>query len=413
MKLSDLLAETDAEELERLLHEHARADDQLSRPQRLSTLEGVLRSHRFLQEFLINRQPPAFAIITQLLDAPDFSLPTSGFREVVMTETSRLCQAVNSKAIMARDNSLQVYRRVLYQARSNDMLIDASEAALLSVLRHELGIPQVGHFLIEHHADLQEFWGQDQAFVRELHALRSAGLVYVRDGRTLIPDDLVQVVRNVLGLDMSTSSARRLYGYLSSQDLQEALQAIDAPTSGSKDDRIERLVQHMAQPRVILRLRGIGLDRLRDVCRDIGANVSGAKDELVDRIVGHVAAGRDIRREPEPPPPIDEPRQLTQSAFEALFSKLRGHELMTILGEFDLRRTGTKEQQVSTLWESRRAEMTLLTALSSSDLEGYLRRLDLKPTGTKGERIQRALEHFATSREAPISNSDDDGMSKD
>lgn len=394
MRLADLLAETSIEDLERLAHEHARADEDLSRPQLLGTIEGVLRSHRFLQEFLMNRQPPTFALITLLLDAPAYALPTSGFREAVMAETDRLCAGIDSRQILARDDQLRVYRKVLYQARANDMLIDGSEAAMLGVLRQELDIPQVDHFLIEHHADLREFWKQDQAFVRELHALRSAGLVYVREGKTFLPEDLVQVIRNVLGVDMSATSARRLYGYLSNHELHEALAAIDAPTSGSKDERTERLVAHMTQPRAILRLRAVGLDRLREVCRAIGANVSGAKDDLVDRIVAHVAAGRDIRKEPEPPPPIQEPRRLDEERFALLFSRLRGYELVAVLGQFELRRSGSKEAQVRALWDAHRSEETLLGALSSADLEGLLRRLDLKTSGSKVDRMHRLVEHF-------------------
>lgn len=394
MRLADLLAESSLDDLERLAHEHARADEQLSRPQLLGTIEGVLRSHRFLQEFLMNRQPPTFAVMTLLLDAPEYALPMSGFREAVLAETGRLCHAIDTREILARDDQLRVYRKVLYQARANDMLIDGSEAAMLGVLRQELEIPQVEHFLIEHHADLREFWKQDQAFVRELHALRSAGLVYVRDGKTLLPEDLAQVIRNVLGVDMSATSARRLYGYLSNHELHEALGAINAPTSGSKEERIERLVAHMTQPRVILRLRAIGLDRLREICRAVGANVSGVKDDLVDRIVAHVAAGRDIRQEPEPPPPIQEPRRLDEERFALLFSRLRGYELVAVLGQFELRRGGAKDVQVHTLWEAHRSEETLLDALASADLEGLLRRLDLKTSGSKADRIQRLVEHF-------------------
>jgi hypothetical protein len=190
-------------------------------PQLLGTMEGVLRSHRFLQEFLVNRQPPTFAIVTLLLDAPEYSLPTTGFRDLVLRETARLCDAIDSREILARDDQLRVYRRTLYQARGNDLLIDSSEAALLGVLRQELDVSQAEHFLLEHHRDLREFWRQDEAFMRELNALRSAGIVYVRDGKTLLPDDLAPVIRNVLGLDMASAAARRLYGHLSNQDLHE------------------------------------------------------------------------------------------------------------------------------------------------------------------------------------------------
>lgn len=397
MKLADLLADIETEDLERLAHEHARAEEQISRAQLLSIIEGVLRSHRFLQEFLLNLQPPTFAIVKLLLDAPGFSLPTAGFRDAVLVETNRLCDALDAKGILARDDQLRVYRRVLYQARSNDQLIDSSEGAILGVLRQELEISQVEHFLIEHHSDLREFWRQEGAFVRELHALRSAGLVFVRDGQTLLPEDLAVAIRGVLGIDMSTDAARRLYALLSNQDLYEALAHIHAPTSGSKEERAERLIAHMAQPRLVLRIRSIGLDKLREICRDVGANISGAKDELVARIIAHVAAGRDLNREPEPPPPVLEDRELDKLQFIALFSHLRSLDLAAVLGQFDLRRWGPKELQIEALWEAHRSEVTLLSALSSSDIEASLRRLDLRTTGSKGDRIRRLIDHFRAS----------------
>jgi hypothetical protein len=313
----------------------------------------------------------------------------------VLAETARICNAIDANEVLERDDQLRVYRRVLYQARSNDMQIDASEAAILSVLRQELGVAHVEHFLIEHHADLREFWRDESAYMRELEALRSAGLVFVNERYTLLPEDLAVVARQVLGVDISRSAARRLFEHLSGRDLHDALLAIGAPSSGSKDERIERLIAHMAQPRVVL--RGVDLETLRAICRDIGAAVSGAKDDLVERIVAHMSAGRDLIGEPEPPPPPAEPRRLSEGRFTQLFEHLRGHELAGILGEFELRRSGTKEMQVRALWDAQRAETTLLSCLSNSELDGVLRRAELKAGGgSKSDRIDRLLEHFAS-----------------
>ncbi len=399
MKLADLLAEMEREEVERLAHEHARADEQMPHAQLLATIEGVLRSHRFLQDFFVNRQPPTFAIVTLLLDAPGYELPLSGFRELVTEETMRHCTAIDAGEVLARDEQLRVYRKVLYQARSNDLLIDDSEAAILGVLRQELDIAQVEHFLIEHHSDLREFWRRDEAFVREMHALRSAGIVHARDGKVVLPEDLVRGVQLVLGIDMPRPCARRLFNHLSNVELHDALVAVDAPSSGSKEERIDRLLAHMTQPRTVLRLRSTPVEHLREICRDVGASSSGAKDEVVDRLVTHFAAGRDLRRETEPPPAvIQEPRQLDEDRFTTLFVRLRGHELGAILGEFELRRWGPKEQQVRTLWTSHRSEETLLGALSNPDLESILRRLELKVSGPKPERIRRIIDHFRDQR---------------
>lgn len=401
MRLADLLANTSLEELDRLAHEHAKLDERLALPQMLATIEGVLRSYRFVQEFLINRQPPTFAIMTQLLDAPEFTLQTAELSDRVLTETARICAALDATDLLKRDDQLRVYRRVLYQARSNDLQIDPSEAAILGVLRQELDITQVEHCLIEHHADLREFWHQSDELTRELVALRSAGLVFTKEGHTLLPEDVAPVVRQVLGIDMPRPAARRLFEHLSGHDLQGALQAIGAVSSGSKEERIERLLGHMVQPRVVL--RRVGLETLRAICRDIGAPVSGTTEDLVERIVSHMNAGRDLVPEIQPPPaPPEEPRRLSELRFNLLFAQLRGHVLAGILGEFDLRRWGTKDLQVRTLWDSHRSETTLLSRLSNFELDVVLRRLSLRTGGSKIDRIERLVEHFSSLDEVAL-----------
>lgn len=395
MKLAELLADKTSEDLERLARDHAKTEEHLTRPQLLTTIEGVLRSYRFLQEFLFNRQPPTFSMITLLLDAPGFAFPSPTFRDGVLADAARICDALDSGELLERDDQLRVYRRVVYQARSNDMQMDSSESAILGVLRQELAVAQVEHCLIEHHRDLREFWRQENAFDREFQALQAAGLVFERDGQVILPEDLVTVVRQVFGIDMPKDAARRLFDHLAGSDLHAGLQELGAPTSGSKSERIERLITHMAQPRVVL--RGVALEDLRSICRDTGAAVSGSKDDLLNRVVAHFAAGRDLLGEPEPPPPPPaEPRYLSERRFALLFGHLRGHELAGILGEFDLRRWGTKDMQIQTLWEAERSEATLLACFSNLELDSILRRVDLKAGGSKADRIERLLQHFSS-----------------
>jgi len=410
MRLADLLADRTIEDLQRLAREHAKIEEEeLPRAQLLATIEGVLRSYRFLHEFLFNRQPPTFAIITLLLDAPGFTLPTSEFRDRALGDTARICEGLDARELLERDDQLRVYRRVLYQARSNDMQIDLSESAILGVLRQELEVTQAEHCLIEHHADLREFWRQDGAFDRELQALNSAGLLFVSGAQTVLPEDLAPAIRQVFGIDMPRPAARRLFEHLSGHDLHGALQASGAPSSGSKEERIERLVAHMTQPRVVL--RGVGLDTLREICRDTGATVSGSKEDLVDRVIGHFAAGRDLLGEPEPPPPPPaEPRRLSEERFSLLFGRLRGHELSGVLGQFDLRRWGSKDSKIQTLWEAQRSEATLLACFSNPELDAILHRVDLKAGGSKSDRIERLVEHFLSLTEEEVLAAQSEGL---
>jgi hypothetical protein len=224
MRLAPLLAALSDEDLERLAVEHVRTDERLPRPQLCNFLEGALRSYRFVSDFIINRQPPTFAVLTLLLDAPGYRLPKDGFRATVMAETRRLADLIDSGDLLARDRQLHLYRRALYEARRNDLDLNSSEAALLALLRRESGIAQVEHFLIEHHEDLREFWDKEDAFEHEKKALRSAGLLFIAEGQVVIPEELALAIRQTLGIDMPTDSARRLFGYLGNGELASALQ---------------------------------------------------------------------------------------------------------------------------------------------------------------------------------------------
>lgn len=412
MKLAPLLAALTDEDLERLAIEHVRTDEKLPRPQLCNFLEGALHSYRFVNDFITNRQPPTFALLTLLLNASGYELPREGFRERVMAETKRLADLIDSGDLLARDGQLHLYRGALYEARRNDLDLNSSEAALLALLRRESGIAQVEHFLIEHHQDLREFWDKDDCFVHEENALRSAGLVFVRDERVVIPEEVAPAIWQTLGIDMPTDSARRLLGYLSSSDLASALAESGSRTSGSKDGRLERILTERIQPRVVL--RSVGLPTLKDICRAAGASVTGNKDELVERIISHFAQRKDQQEEEPVEPPRREQRRLDQERFEALFSALLHQELTDILRRFpDLRQTGTKEVRIKTLWQAHLAEHTLLGELMNRDLEDVLHRLGLRLGGSKNERIGRIIDHFVENVGTHATTSESDDAAED
>lgn len=397
MRLAPLLASLSDQDLERLALEHVRTDEKLPRPQLCNFLEGALRSYRFVNDFITNRQPPTFAMLTLLLDAPGYQQQQDGFDARVMAETRRLAELVDTGEIVARDDQLQLYRRALAEARRNDLDVNGSEAALLSLLRRETGIAQVEHFLIEHHRELRQFWEGDSCFTHEENALRSAGLLFVRDGCLVLPEELVPAISQTLGIDMPVDAARRLLGYLSNAELATVLEAAGSRTSGTKDVRLERILLERIQPRVALRL--VGLGTLRDICRATEASVGGNKDELIERVVEHFAQRRDQRVEEPVEPPKQEPRQLDQARFRTLFSALTHQELTDILRRFpELRQSGTKETRIDTLWESHLAEQTLLGELMNRELEDVLHRLGLRLSGSKGDRVSRLLGHFGETR---------------
>jgi hypothetical protein len=393
MRLAPLLAALSDEGLNRLAVEHVRTDEKLPRAQLCNFLEGSLRSYKFVNDFIANRQPPTFAILTLLSTRPATSY-REGFRDRVMTETRRIADQIDKGELLARDSELELYRQALYEARSNDLDLNSSEAALLALLRRKLGIAQVEHFLIEHHRDLREFWDKADCFAHEEIALLSAGIVFACEEKVLIPEEVAPATWQTLGIDMPTDSARRLFGYLSNSELAAALGQAGSRTSGTKEARLDRLLLERIQPRVVLRT--ISLATLRDVCRATDASVSGNKDELIERIIGHFVQRKDQQEEDPVEAPPQEPRRLGEQQFVTLFSALLHQELTDILRRFpNLRQTGTKEMRIRTLWQAHPAEHTLLSELMNRDLEDILHRLRLRLGGSKHDRIERIIDHFA------------------
>lgn len=404
MRLATLFASLSDEELGRLAVEHVPTDEKLPRPQLYNFLEGALRSYRFISDFIVNRQPPTFAILTSLLESPGYELPLEGFRERVMMETRRIAELIDGSELLSRDRQLQLYRRALYEARRNDSDINASEAALLAVLRREQGIAQVEHFLLEHHQDLREFWDREDSYAHEENALRSAGLLFHHDGRIVIPEEVAPAMWQSFGIDMPTESARRLFGHLSNSEFAEILEAAGSRISGSKEMRLERIMLERIQPREALRL--VSLATLKEICRATDAPSTGNKDELIERVIAHFTQGRDQHQEAPPETRLPEARQLDQGRFETLFSFLLHQELSDILRRRpELRQTGTKETRIQTLWHAQLSETTLLGELMNRQLEDILHRRRLQLAGAKNVRIERLITHFrSTSPLEPTSS---------
>lgn len=401
MRLVNLLTSLDQETIDRLSHHFLEAGEAESRTTACVNLENVLRSPKHVRETIYNLQPPAFWLLETLLDSEAHSIHLSGLKQRAIDETHSLARRVSSGQLLGRNEGLTVYRHVLLEARRNELELDASEAALLGVLRRELKIRQVEHFLIEHHSDFHSFWNTDHAFLAALNGLRSSGLVYITNGSLVFPEDLVAIARQVLGIEAGADARRRLFERLSGGDTSAALGALEFRTTGTKDEKCQRLVENYIQPSEVLEV--VSLSSLRDLCRDLDVAAAGSKDELITRLVRHFALGYDVRPKPaEPPPPPPEPRALTSKPFDALFGAFRSQDLSDILSGIDASRvTGTKEHLVRLLRESRFGETSLLMKLDLNQLEIVLSKHQLKTGGTKREKIQRLLEFFSIPPTAP------------
>lgn len=397
MRLADLIRELPDEDLERLEAASA-SDHESTRDAIVASLEASLRSYSFVKKFIGDCMPPAFSILEVLLNAEGFALPAAGFREIVDAHTQNLVDRVAAGELVGRDNGLRLYRRVLFEARRNDLILDSSESAILGVLRIELNVRQCEHFLVEYHGDFHHLWFQPHAFLKQMSALRAHGLVFAHDGHLMLAEDVVPVIRKVLGFEMGPAARRRLFDKLTAKQLSDALEAADLRISGSRDEKFDRLLVSYMQPSEAL--RALSLAELKDMCRETNAQIAGAKEEVVDRLVEHFLNGADqaqvhVQVPVELPP---QPRVLNAEQFVALFTFLRGEDLTEILvGIGSSRITGAKDVKVALLTQSRFSEMTLLEHLRSKELEQILERLRLRTAGAKRERVERIVEAFLQS----------------
>src|SRR5580692_2997993 len=101
MRLSELLASLGDEELERLALEHVRTDEKVARPQMCNLLEGSLRSFPFVSGLVFNRQPPAFSILSLLLQSPSFEVVEEWFGNEVALQTQSLMNQIDGGELLA------------------------------------------------------------------------------------------------------------------------------------------------------------------------------------------------------------------------------------------------------------------------------------------------------------------------
>jgi hypothetical protein len=391
LEIFDSLAE---ESLQHLVERFLGPGESTSTATQNANLESALRSPKHVRDTVYDLQPPTFRILSRLLDADAHSIPASALRDSVMEETSSLASAVTSGAILRGDETARLYRRVFLEARRNDLSIDPSEAAILGVLRRELQIPQVEHFLIEHHQDFWTFWRKDHAFLEAMRTLQEQGIVFIVAGAFVLADELVPFVRQVLGLELGAAATRRLYTKVRNEGLADILANSGLKVGGNKEERLQRLIDNYVQPTA--GLTAMSLPDLKELAKDCGLVIGGNKEDLVERIVGHFASGEDIKpAEAPPPPPPPEERELSPERFELLFAALRVSEISDILAGIGSKRlTGTREQLTRLVRESRFNEVSLVSELDGKQLDAVLAREKLKVSGLKAERVRRLVERF-------------------
>src|SRR5690606_2744883 len=164
MRLSELITNLDQDELHELAVRVVPGATELDASLWSRNLEFVLGQTGYVEQAILAGRPPVASLLLRLVDAPDHVLTVDEVRPDILDEVELWCQQVTAGELTNRipDRSL-IYRRMLEAAWRNDLTLDASEVRLLRLLRDELGLLRIEHFLLAHHSSIQPYWQNDDA----------------------------------------------------------------------------------------------------------------------------------------------------------------------------------------------------------------------------------------------------------
>jgi hypothetical protein len=396
MQLADLLRTYPDEALDHLAADKLDEIAHLRLPKDvlIQEIAAALSSLSYVAQVLAPAQPPTFAFLKLLMDSPDHRERVQGFQEQVVALTNRYSeQAAAGKALPAT-KEYPLYIRILRAAWEDDGQVDRSESHLLAALRKELKIGVREHLLLEHHPDVRPVWDVPRAFDDTRRTLLTSGIVLIHGDDYVLTEEVCRQIRLFWEIDLEDRVYSRLLARLNSDQLRRILDAAALPVSGSKEERISRLIGSLTAPAEAL--GHLHIDEIKDLCRSCELIVSAAKAELIASLIDFFDQGRDLapakQEEVAPEPPASEPKLLQLERRQKLFDQLKLDQLFDILAQRGLRRSGSKAERISRLMESPWSERTLLDDLRRAELVDLCRRLEVPVSGVKMEIIDRLLE---------------------
>lgn len=352
----------------------------------------ALGSFSYIADVLASSCPPTYAFLKLLMEDPDHATNAAGFREHVMDRTHAITEWVASGEGMSSHKNYQLYRSLLMAAWEEESRINESEARMLEALREALDLSMREHLLLEHHPQVRPIWDSPKAYENARNYLLTRGLVLAVDDQYVLPDEVRVQVRRYWGMELHDSDYRRLLQEFTGKDLRGILEAGGLPLSGSKEERIERIVDGLVTPSFALNL--FSLEELRTLARRLGMQVSLSKPDLVSQIILRfdqpvIQSSEGDGEELLTGYPDDHSRQLDDGVLEDLLKRFSGHQLYEMLAGLGLPRSGSKDQRVQRLVSSGYSEHVMFDQLRRLDLVRICRKLELPVSGLKEEIIER------------------------
>lgn len=412
MRVAEILAQYPDPSLDRLASDKIDevANLRLPRPIVIEEIASALSSLSYVALALAPSRPPTYTFLRLLLDAPDHRVPVLGFREQVERTTDDLSSHVAEGKGLPSGKDYDLYLRILYAAWENEGSIDRSEALLLSSLRKELGLWAREHLLLEHHPTVRPLWQGPKAYDEARNHLLASGLVLTQADHYVVAEEVCQQIRSVWEIELEDPAYGRLLELLTGSQLREILDLVGLPLSGSKEERILRVVQGLVPP--VLALDTLHIKDVRELNRGCGLPVSGAKADLISSLIDHFDTNADLQAPDDVTAKLNEriqqpeqrdPRTVSDAALSRVLSVFSVDQLYDALRRLGLRRSGSKADRITRLVESTWSDRTILSQLRRLDLVAACRRLGVPVSGVKDEIIDRLCEWAAQERDTHAS----------
>ena len=354
-------------------------------------LRKVLTTYDHIKRKIQFRKPPGYTILDIIVHRQDYSVPIQEIKGIVQEEIKNVIDEAKRGEGLKEDKQYDLYGKMLKTAWDFQEDLLPPEANLLSALREYLNITRGEHRLLE--ARLEVFKFSQSSFNREIEHFAREGIIFTHESDYIIPEETVERIKEVWGIELDPEPYRRLLNYLTSSQLYSALGRLKLTKSGSQEMRINRVLEKGVKPSDLLNT--LTKDDLLSIARRSKYPRKHKRDELVPTIISHIKRGEDIK-EPEPlelplPPEL---RLVTDEAFKEALSKFSNSQLYHVLTKKKVKIGGTKNQKVERIVNSIYSFASILDILRTDELVGLCKLYELPPKGRKTEIIERIVHYF-------------------
>jgi len=391
MKISDVLISYKRSDLNRLAKD--KIANYIGLPVEIlrDELCKVLTTYDHIKRKIQFRKPPGYTILDIIVHRPDYYVPIQEIKGIVQEEIRNVIEEAKKKEGLKEEKQYDLYAKMLKTAWDFQEDLLPPEANLLSALREYLNITRGEHRLLEAHLEVFKF--SQTSFNREIEHFAREGIIFTHETNYIIPEEIVEQIKEVWGIELDLEPYLRLLGYLTSSQLYSAMGRLELTKRGSQEIRINRILEKGVKPSDLLNT--LSVSDLLSIARKSKCSRKYKRDELIPTIIIHIKRGKDIEKPPPPePPPPPPPRLVTDEAFKEALSKFSNSQLYHVLAKKKLGTSGTKNQRIERIVNSIYLLAPILDVLRTEELIDLCKLYELHPRGRKPEIIERIVHYF-------------------